>query len=341
MAILAFFPEILVLCIDDGVKSQQLLAFLKTDSYIPGPALAQKMGISSSELSRRIQCLQRYGYIIESTHTAGYRLAYETNTPVPWELLKSLQTSFVGKQIIYKEIVNSTQNLAISLATNKRASHGTVIIALEQKSGKGRLKRKWVSPKGGLWLSIILQPSIPAARITLLPLIAALAVCDSIRESSKLDAKLKWPNDVLINGKKVAGILLDIGLKADEVNYAVIGIGINANVEASSITSQLKGNAQFITSIKDELGYDADRLVLTRLLLKKLEQYYLELEYDAAVILKKWKQRSDMLGRQVTVKQAKRIIRGTAIDINDDGSLLLKTDKGNISIVTGDIQVRY
>jgi BirA family transcriptional regulator, biotin operon repressor / biotin---[acetyl-CoA-carboxylase] ligase len=325
----------------DPSMSVQLLAYLKANAYITGSALAQKLGISVNEVSKRIHCLKRYGYVIESTHTKGYRLACKTDLPVPWELAKSLQTSFVGKQIIYKEIVGSTQSLAKSLAETNQISHGAVIIAQEQKRGKGRLKRRWISPKGGLWLSIILQPLVPPARITLLPLVAALAACDSIRETTELDAKLKWPNDVLINGKKVAGILLDASLNADDVSYVIIGIGINANVEASAISSQLKGNLQFITSIKDELGHDIHRLVLTRLLLEKLEKYYLELEYDAAVILRKWKQRSDMLGRQVKVMEGKRIISGTAIDINDDGSLLVKTDKGKINIATGDVQVRY
>jgi BirA family transcriptional regulator, biotin operon repressor / biotin---[acetyl-CoA-carboxylase] ligase len=326
----------------DYGKPEQFLSLLREESangYVSGQALAKKARISRSAVWKQIRRLRRYGYAIESLHGMGYRLAGETDSPVPWELAKALHASFV-KNIVYREALDSTQNLAISIAS-KPASHGTVVIAEQQKSGRGRMKRKWLSPKGGLWLSVVLQPSIPTAQITLLPFVAALAVCEAIREGTKLDAGLKWPNDVMISGKKVAGILLDISAETEQVNYAVIGIGLNANVDSSLIASRLEPGTM-VTSIKDELGREASRLVLARLLLEKLEHYYLELErHGPPGILQKWKQRSDMLGRQVSVTQGGRIIRGVAAGLNDDGSLLLKADDKEINIVSGDIQVRY
>jgi len=320
---------------------EQFLSLLRSESehgFISGQTLAIKAGISRSAVWKQVRKLRRCGYAIESLHGAGYRLVGETDSPVPWELGKALGTSFVGSNIVYREVLDSTQNLAISVA-GRQDSHGTVVIADQQKSGRGRMKRKWLSPKGGLWLSVVLHPSIPTARITLLPFAAAIAVCEAIREATKLDARLKWPNDIMISGKKVAGILLDISAEAEQVNYAVIGVGLNANVDSSAISSHLENSK--ITSIKDELGREISRLVLTRLLLQKLEQYCSELERDAPGILRKWKQRSDMLGRKVSVAQGGKTIHGIAADLNDDGSLLIKKEDGEISITSGDVQVRY
>lgn len=306
--------------------------------YISGQALAKKAGISRSAVWKEIKSLRRYGYTIESRHGLGYRLVGQTDLPLPWELARVLHTSFVGKSVFYRETADSTQNLAISLAS-KPDSHGAVVIAEQQKSGRGRQKRKWLSPKGGIWLSVVLKPGIPTAKVTLLSFVAALAVCDAIKAAG-LDARLKWPNDVMISGKKVAGILLDVSAEAEQVNYAVVGIGINANVESSAISARLDGIK--ITSISDELGHNVSRLDLTGSMLENLERYYMELEQNGAgAILQKWKKSSDMLGRKVAVVQNSKTIQGMAADINDDGSLLLRTDRGDVNVVSGDIQVRY
>lgn len=306
--------------------------------YISGQALARKAGISRSAVWKQIKALRRYGYAVESRHGLGYRLAGQTDLPVPWELVGVLRTLFVGKQVMFREMVDSTQNLAVSLA-DRHDSHGAVVIAEQQKSGRGRQKRKWLSPKGGVWLSVVLKPDIPTAKITLLPFVAALAACDAIRATG-LDAQLKWPNDVMISGKKVAGILLDISAESEQVNYAVIGIGINANVDSAAISARLDGVK--ITSISDELGRNVSRLDLVKALLENLERYYLEMEERGPIaILQKWKKNSEMLGHRVTVTQNNRTVRGVAADVNDDGSLLLRTSDGDINIVSGDINVRY
>src|SRR5919106_1224866 len=223
-------------------SEEHLLSLLRLQKgYISGKLISKETGISTSGISKRIKILRKYGYDIESRHKMGYRLAGETNLPLPWELTKVLDTLFVGKdKIIYRLSTHSTQNLAILLAEKNPSSDGTVIIAGQQKSGRGRQNRKWLSPKGGIWLSVVLKPHIPAAKMTLLPFAAALAVRDSIKKCTQLDAKLRWPNDVTISGKKVAGILIDISTEAEQVNYAVIGVGINANVDSSAISSYLE-----------------------------------------------------------------------------------------------------
>jgi BirA family biotin operon repressor/biotin-[acetyl-CoA-carboxylase] ligase len=327
-------------------RPEEFLSILRSEpGYISGQDLAEKAGISRSAVWKQIRRLRKYGYAIESLQGTGYRLAGQTDLPIPWELTSMLTTSFVGRRIIYREVADSTQSLAMALAEKDQSSHGTVVIAEQQKSGRGRLKRKWLSPKGGLWLSVVLKPHIPVSGITLLPFVAALAVCDAIREGTKLDARLKWPNDVMVAGKKVAGILLNVSAGAEQINYAVIGIGVNANVDSSAIASRLGSKLlQQITSIRDELGRDANRHQLAKLLLEKIESYYLELEQNGArAIIQAWKKNSDILGHRVAVMQNGRTIhQGVAADVNEDGSLLLRTNSsGDVSVVSGDIHVRY
>ncbi len=319
-------------------RLQQLAELLSAEGFLSGQDIAKKAGISRSAVWKYIVRLRRYGYGIESRRGMGYRLAKTTDLPVPWELAKILKTSVVGKsQIIYRENIDSTQSLALRLAEKGGKIHGLVVIAEQQTSGRGRMKRKWLSPKGGVWLSVVLKPLVSLTMSTMLPFVAALAVCDAIRQSTKADATLKWPNDVMMAGKKVAGILLDMSAEADMINYVVIGIGINANVETSKLKVD-RQNKPEITSIRQSIGRDVNRLHLTALVLEKLEMYYSVLEkYGSEPIIREWRARSDMLGKKVTVVQQDRTYSGVAANINEDGSLLLKTKDQEISIVSGDV----
>jgi BirA family transcriptional regulator, biotin operon repressor / biotin---[acetyl-CoA-carboxylase] ligase len=324
-------------------SEEHLLSFLRLqEGYISGKILAKETGISTSGISKRIKILRRYGYNIEFRHRMGYRLAGETDLPLPWELTKVLDTLFVGKdKIIYRLTTHSTQNLAILLAEKNPSSDGIVIIAGEQNSGRGRRNRKWLSPKGGLWLSVVLRPRISTSKMTLIPFAAALAVCDAIKKTTQLDAKLRWPNDVTISGKKVAGILIDMSMEAERINYAVIGIGINANVDSSAISSHLEKSIK-VTSLSDELGHKTSILGLTKVILERLEYYYIELKRCIPhTIIEEWKKNSDILHQKVAVMQNNRIIQGIAADLKDDGSLLVRTDDYDyINVVASDIHVR-
>jgi BirA family biotin operon repressor/biotin-[acetyl-CoA-carboxylase] ligase len=323
---------------------EHLLSLLRLQKgYISGKRLAKEIGISTSGISKRITNLRKYGYKIESKHRMGYRLAGETDLPLPWELAKVLQTSFIGKnKIIYRRTTHSTQNLAILLAEKNPSLDGIVIIAEQQKSGRGRENRRWLSPRGGVWLSVVLRPRISTSKITLLPFAAALAVSDAIKKTTLLDAKLRWPNDVTINGKKVAGILIDISMEGKRINYAVIGIGINANVDSSSISSGLEKSIK-VTSLSDELTHKTSILGLTKLILERLEYYFIEMKHCIPhTIIEEWKKNSDILHQKVAVIQNNRTIQGIAADVKDDGSLLVRTDDcDNINVVASDIHVRY
>jgi BirA family biotin operon repressor/biotin-[acetyl-CoA-carboxylase] ligase len=192
-------------------------------------------------------------------------------------------------------------------------------------------------------MSVILKPDAPTSMITLLPLAAALSVCHAIRKCTGLDAKLKWPNDVMISGKKVAGILLDISAEAERVNYSVIGIGVNANVDSSSISAGFTPGASRVTSISDELGRDVSRLELARAILENLERHVSKLDSEEAdAILKEWEANADMLGRQVKVLQNGRMVcHGIARGVADDGSLIIQDGNREVKIASGDIRVSY
>ncbi len=322
-------------------RLEEFVALLQESrGYISGQLLAKKAGISRSAVWKHVRSLRQCGYDIESLHGQGYRLAGSTEYPVPWELAKLLNTSFVGRgEMVYRQSIESTQNIAISLA--EKGEVNTVVIAEQQSGGRGRMKRKWLSPRGGVWLSVVLKPAVPTVTSTMLPFVAAIAVCDAIREATNLAATLKWPNDVMVAGKKVAGILLDLSAEAETVNYAVIGIGINANVDASKLKIDREGKPA-VTSLMDELGHDVNRLQLTKLLLEKIELFYMALEKNGpAAIVAEWCKRSDMMGKKVNVIQQDKRYDGIAADVNDDGSLRVRTTKGDMNVTSGDVLVSY
>ena len=311
--------------------------------YISGKNLSNETGISISAISKWIKILRKFGYNIESRHSRGYRLIGETDLPVPWELARLLDTIFVGKaKIVYQRTTHSTQNLAILLAEKNPDSDGIVIIAEQQKSGRGRENRKWLSPKGGIWLSVILRPRMPASIITLLPFAAALAVCEAIKKTTQLDAKLRWPNDVTISCKKVAGILIDSSIEAERINYAVIGIGVNANVKSSLISAHLEKSIK-VTSLSEELGHETSILGLTKEILERLEYYLIQMEHSVPhTIIDKWKKNSDILGQKVALMQRNRTIQGMVADVKPDGSLVVRADNcEDIDVVASDVYVRY
>lgn len=322
-------------------RLEEFVALLQeSPGYISGQSLARKAGISRSAVWKHVRSLRQCGYDIESLHGRGYRLARTTEYPVPWELAKLLSTSFVGRgEMVYRERAESTQSIAIALA--EKGKIDVVVIAEQQSGGRGRIKRKWLSPRGGIWMSVVLKPAVPTVTSTMLSFVAAIAVCDAIREATNIAVTLKWPNDVMVEGKKVAGILLDLSAEAETVNFAVIGLGINANVDASKLKIDREGRPA-VTSLMDELGQDVNRLQLTKLLLEKIELFYLMLEKNGpAAIVAEWRKRSDMIGKKVDVVQQGARCDGVAADVNDDGSLRVRTAKGDMNVTSGDVLVRY
>jgi BirA family biotin operon repressor/biotin-[acetyl-CoA-carboxylase] ligase len=261
--------------------------------------------------------------------------------------VKQLETSLKGKEIGHKihflNKINSTQNYSRYLLKNCGLPlHGVVVIAKEQSAGRGRMGRKWISPPGGLWMSIILQSWLTPRRIPIIQFISALAVADSISTLTSLECTNKWPNDLLVRGKKICGVIVDVDFEGNNANQAIIGIGLNANFSANNMNdleNQIKVSR--LTTLRDELGYDIHLLNLTKLILERLEYYYSLLKEDKIkVIIEIWKKRSDLFGRVVTVEDGKDIFHGLAMGVDDNGVLEIKLSDGSVrEVLFGDVNL--
>ncbi len=248
-------------------------------------------------------------------------------------ITSELGTRFVGQRVIYYPSLTSTMEVARREA-QQGAAEGTVIIADEQTAGRGRRGRVWLSPRGSIALSIILYPSL--SHLPSLIMLASLAVVHSIEAVTGLKSQIKWPNDVLVNGRKVCGILIESDVQGNAVNYAIIGIGINANLRLADFPEILP----IATSLSDELGRDVSRLSIIRCLLVETERVYLALSAGGS-IYEEWRDSLVTLGRRVCVKTGEAIYEGVAESVARDGSLLLRGPDGSLTrIVAGDVTLR-
>ena len=247
---------------------------------------------------------------------------------------RDLETRFVGQSVIYRPSLTSTMTLAQREA-RRGAAAGTVVVAGQQTAGKGRQNRTWLSPRGSIALSIILRPAVVA--LPYLIMLASLAVVHSIEAVTGLHPQVKWPNDVLLDGKKVCGILIENSLRRDIVEYAIIGIGVNVNLRLADFP-EIEPTA---TSLSDELGGEVSRLELIRRLLVETERLYLALG-DGEDIYREWRDNLVTLGKQVHVNSGNTVYSGIAESVNRDGALLLRLPDGSITeIVAGDVALPH
>jgi len=256
------------------------------------------------------------------------------------KLQEGLKTRLVGKYIFFAHKVGSTNDWARELA-ELGAPEGTVAIAETQTSGRGRLGRRWISPKGGLWFSIVLKPRLKPTETVKLVFLASLAVAEAIRELYGLKAETKWPNDVLVDGRKVCGILSEMKTVGEKVDYAIIGIGLNANLDVEEdFPKELRETA---TSIQKALGRKIALEELFRILLEKVDSLYqIFLRDGFSPILKKWKSFASFLGCEVEVSSEDIRFEGIASDVNDDGALVLRLKDGSIKrIFVGDLSIKF
>jgi len=254
------------------------------------------------------------------------------------EIRKNLKTEWLGRNVHYLIETDSTNELAKKLA-EQGIEEGTVVIAEMQTRGKGRLGRKWISPEGGIWLSVILRPKIKPKELIKITLLTAVAVAKAIKEELNLEAKIKWPNDVLLNDKKVCGILTEMSSKRGKVKHVIVGVGINANFDVSVFPEELKSSA---TSLKEALTEEISREKLICSLLRKMEFYYEALRKGKAeIILNEWRKLAGIFGCRVEVSSFEKKIEGTAVDIDDEGWLIIKQDDGTLrKVVSGDVTIR-
>jgi BirA family biotin operon repressor/biotin-[acetyl-CoA-carboxylase] ligase len=252
----------------------------------------------------------------------------------PEAITQNLGTRLIGRRVIYYPSVTSTNELAKEEA-RRGAGEGTVVISGEQTGGKGRLRRSWLSPEGSIALSLVLYPEV--AKLPSLIMVASLAVARSIEAVTGLKPRLKWPNDVLVGGRKVSGILVESQVRGNSVDYAVIGIGINANFKVSNF-SEIAPTA---TSLYDELGWEVSLPGLARRLLVELERCYLALTAGGS-LYSEWRDSLVTLGKEVSVESGGATQVGIAQSVDRDGSLLLLSPDGSLSrIVAGEVTLRH
>ena len=251
----------------------------------------------------------------------------------PDAISRNLGTRFIGQRVICYPQLTSTMDAARQEA-RQGAAEGTVIITDEQTVGKGRIKRRWLSPKGSISLSVILYPRL--VHLPNLIMVASLAVVHSIQEVTGLDCQLKWPNDILINGRKVCGILAESDMRGNRVAHAIIGIGINANLRLADFREIPPG----ATSLLDELGREVSRLDIIRSLLAHLERLYLALP-EGDIVYREWRDKLVTLGKRVQVKSGTDTLDGIAESVARDGSLILRHQDGSTTqVVAGDVTLR-
>jgi BirA family biotin operon repressor/biotin-[acetyl-CoA-carboxylase] ligase len=321
----------------DGASNEELvLAFLAEagDAFVSGEAISDKLGLSRAAVWKHVEALRGQGYRIDALPARGYRLVEVPDRLGPLELRPLLNTHDVGRELHWYAELTSTSDRAKELA-DEGAEHGEVVIAEVQTAGRGRRGRVWTSPPGrNLAFSVVLRPDLPPARAPELTLVASIAVCDSLRQAG-VDAGIKWPNDVLAGGKKLAGILTELAAEPDRVHWVVIGVGVNVNARTEDFPEELRGEA---TSILLERGGPAPRALFAAACLTALEEWLdRHAEEGFGAIRAAWRERSVTLGREVCVRADGREVVGTAVDLDEDGALLVRDAVGVQRILAGDV----
>jgi len=307
--------------------------------FVSGSDLAELLGVSRTAVWKQVAALKAEGYVIETERGLGYRLVSMPGGVGEGEVTVALTTSWLGRTLVSKASTSSTNSDAAELGRSG-APEGTVVIADAQTAGRGRLGRTWVSKPGmNLYMSVLLRPTIVPAAAPQLALVAGLAVAESL-EAEDLAPTIKWPNDVLLDGKKVCGILTELEAEADRVEFVVVGIGVNLNSELADFPPELHERA---TSMLIAAGRRIDRAAFTALLLARLERCYERFRSEGfGALSKEWAARSALTGRDITVDGAGGLVKGSYAGIDSEGALLLKEpgEDGRVHrVLAGDVTI--
>lgn len=306
---------------------------------VSGEEISRLLDVSRTAVWKHIQTLKSAGYAIDSVPKKGYILKEAPDRLFPQEILSRLQTKWLGRNICYRDSVDSSNNLAKALA-NEGAENGLLVVAEEQGAGKGRLSRGWISPYAkGIWFSVVLRPPFLPEEASKCTLLAAVAVVKAINKIPGVRAAIKWPNDILLLGRKLVGILTEMNAEFGHINYVVIGIGINTNATPDDYPEEVR---ELAVSVCDAAKADFTRVDLLCDILKNMEELY-----EAAVsegfgaVLQEWREYSCTLGQQVKVIAPDVTYFGTAVDIDSEGLLLVRKEDGSVEkVVAGDVSIR-
>ncbi|MBM3834103.1 MAG: biotin--[acetyl-CoA-carboxylase] ligase [Verrucomicrobia bacterium] len=320
----------------------QILSALRAagDSPVSGSELSQRLAISRAAVWARIEELRSLGYDIEASPHEGCRLRNVPDVLHADDLLSRLgKTRVVGRDIRVFQETTSTNDVIEKLASDG-VKEGVVVFAEAQSKGRGRLGRKWISPaRKGIWFSVLLRPNLRPSEATRLNIAASTAVARAIRSETELHPQIKWPNDILMGGRKVAGILTELSAELDHVKHIALGIGVDANLTASDFPADLRKQA---TSIKLEAGRNVDRAALATAVLRELDVDYGRIssgQFEA--VADEWEELCSTLGHNISIRVGDRLLQGRAESLDDDGALLLRTQHGRLErIVGGDVVVK-
>src|SRR4030042_2973012 len=323
------------------MMDDEILKLLRESSaaFLSGEEISRRLKVSRTAVWKRMKRLRNLGYEIEASTRSGYHLIRSPDLLTPSEIKPILKTRWIGKTIHHFYALDSTNSKAYQLALHG-AEEGEVVVAESQEKGRGRLGRQWFSPPFlNLYLSVILRPKIPPHQASLITLMAAVATAEAIQKVSGLSPLIKWPNDILLRDRKVAGLLNEIHSEMDRIHFVILGIGANLNMDEKMFPQEIRAAA---TSLKIEMGRPVSRKVFLQFLLLELERWYaIFLREGSAVILKAWRDRAHIKGRQVKATSFGEAIVGTAIDVDSDGALILETEEGKRKkVLAGDIEYK-
>lgn len=317
----------------------EILRYLKeADGYISGQELCERFHVSRTAVWKVMKQLEAEGYEIEAVRNRGYRLKTSEDILSREEILSSVKGQWAGKEVLYFAETDSTNTEAKKAAENG-APHGTLAVAEHQTGGKGRRGRTWDSPGGtGIFMSLILRPDMAPTHASMLTLVAALAAAKGIEACAQVESLIKWPNDIVINGRKICGILTEMSADPDCINYVVVGIGINVNME--QFPEEI---CQVAASIYTESGRKLKRSVLISAVMEAFEEYYSAFmeTADMSSLLEEYNGKLANCGRTVRVLDPAGEYSGTAQGINSQGELLVEMeDKTVRTVMSGEVSVR-
>lgn len=309
------------------------------DNFISGESIAGELKVSRTAIWKHIQKLREDGYEILSSERNGYKLKDAPDLLLPSEIQIGLNTKIIGLEMEYKPSVDSTNQLAKKLAYHG-AAEGTIVVAEEQTGGKGRLDRKFFSPRGkGIWFSVILRPNLLPKDAPKCTLMAAVAVAEAMKRFN-LQAEIKWPNDIMHDGRKLVGILTEMTGEIGKISYIVIGIGINVNIAREEFPEEVQDIA---ASLSELTGYEISRVKLFRAVLEEFDKLYCKIHEEGfSEIFSLWRKYNITLGKNIRVISASdgKSFTGKAIDLNADGALIVETKSGLKAVYAGDVSIR-
>lgn len=320
------------------MKAEILKMLRDSDAYVSGQQICEKCGVSRTAVWKAVNQLKEEGYQVEAVRNRGYRIINSPDVITVDELASQINTKWAGKQVFYYNETDST-NIRAKHLGEEGAVHGTIVVADSQSAGRGRRGRTWESPTGlSIYMSILLRPNFPPIKASMLTLVMALSVAEGLKESTGQDTQIKWPNDIVLNQKKLVGILTEMSTEIDYINHVVIGVGINVNM--TEFQEELKGKA---TSLRKEMGRIVKRSPIIAAIMRQFEKNYslfletlnmgkMQEKYDSLLVNKE---------KEVRILGEKEEYTAYALGINEEGALMVRRADGTAeAIYAGEVSVR-